>query len=266
MTQRKFWAAIVASAICCGTAFAQTPAPTPTPTEPTRFEKWRNSRISVYMDDFGELTRFREENARLMPPADGEKRIVFFGDSITMGWPLAEYFPGRPYINRGISGQTTAQMLVRFRQDVLALQPKAVVILAGTNDIAGNTGPTRLEDIEANFTSLAELAKMSGVAVVFSSVLPVNNYTPRSQEYFAQRPPEKIVQLNAWLRAYCAAHGCLYLDYFSAMVDKSGLLQEELAEDGLHPNKTGYKLMAPLAEAAIAQAVGSKQEEPEPAK
>jgi len=260
MTQRKFWVAIVASAICCGTAFAQTAAPAPAPTEPTRFEKWRNSRISIYMDDFGELTRFREENAGLAPPAQGEKRVVFFGDSITIGWPLAEYFPGRPYINRGIGGQTTAQMLVRFRQDVLALQPKAVVILAGTNDIAGNTGLTRLEDIEANFTSLAELAKVSGVAVVFSSVLPVNNYTPRSQEYFAQRPPEKIVQLNVWLKAYCAARGCLYLDYFSAMVDKSGLLQKELAEDGLHPNKTGYKLMAPLAEAAIAEAVGSKQE------
>jgi lysophospholipase L1-like esterase len=187
----------------------------------------------------------------LPSPAPGEKRVVFFGDSITDIWPLAEYFPGKPYINRGISGQTTAQMLVRFRQDVIALQPKAVVILAGTNDIAGNTGPTRIEDIEANFTSLAELAKANRIAIVFSSVLPVHNYTPESHDLFAQRPPEKIAELNRWLKTYCAAQGCIYLDYFSAMVDRSGLLRKELANDGLHPNQAGYKLMAPLAEGAI---------------
>jgi lysophospholipase L1-like esterase len=203
------------------------------------------------MNDFGELARYRDENARLPSPAPGEKRVVFFGDSITDIWPLAEYFPGKPYINRGISGQTTAQMLVRFRQDVIALQPKAVVILAGTNDIAGNTGPTRIEDIEANFTSLAELAKANRIAIVFSSVLPVHNYTPESHDLFAQRPPEKIAELNRWLKTYCAAQGCIYLDYFSAMVDRSGLLRKELANDGLHPNQAGYKLMAPLAEGAI---------------
>ena len=203
------------------------------------------------MNDFGELARYRDENARLPSPAPGGKRVVFFGDSITDIWPLAEYFPGKPYINRGISGQTTAQMLVRFRQDVIALQPKAVVILAGTNDIAGNTGPTRIEDIEANFTSLAELAKANRIAIVFSSVLPVHNYTPESHDLFAQRPPEKIAELNRWLKTYCAAQGCIYLDYFSAMVDRSGLLRKELANDGLHPNQAGYKLMAPLAEGAI---------------
>ena len=207
------------------------------------------------MNDFGELARYRDENARLKPPAPGETRVVFFGDSITDAWPLPEYFPRKPYVNRGIGGQTTAQMLVRFRQDVVALQPKVVVILAGTNDIAGNTGPTRIEDIEANYTSLAELAKASGIAVVFSSVLPVHNYTPKAQEFFAQRPPEKIVELNHWLKTYSAAHGCVYLDYFSAMVDKSGLLQKELADDGLHPNQAGYKLMVPLAEAAISKAM-----------
>jgi len=142
-------------------------------------------------------------------------------------------------------------MLVRFRQDVIALQPKAVVIMAGTNDIAGNTGPTRIEDIEANFTSLAELAKANRIAIVFSSVLPVHNYTPESHDLFAQRPPEKIAELNRWLKTYCAAQGCIYLDYFSAMVDRSGLLRKELANDGLHPNQAGYKLMAPLAEGAI---------------
>ena len=130
------------------------------------------------MNDFGELSRYRDENAHLKPPAPEEKRVVFFGDSITDAWPLPEYFPGKPYVNRGIGGQTTAQMLVRFQQDVIALQPKAVVILAGTNDIAGNTGPVRIEDIEANFASFAELAKANGIEVVLSSVLPVHNYTP----------------------------------------------------------------------------------------
>jgi lysophospholipase L1-like esterase len=208
------------------------------------------------MNDFGELARYRDENASLKPPAPEEKRIVFFGDSITDAWPLPEYLSGKPYVNRGIGGQTTAQMLVRFRQDVIALQPKAVVILAGTNDIAGNTGPTRVEDIEANYTSLAELARANGIGLVFSSVLPVHNYTPESQDSFARRPPEKIVELNHWLKAYCAAHGCIYLDYFSAMVDKNGFLRKELADDGLHPNKAGYTLMAPMAEAAITKAVG----------
>lgn len=255
MTAKEQWTGILTVAIClAAAAFAQ--QPTPKPAARMSFEQWRNSRVSLYMNDFGELARYRDDNAHLKTPAPEEKRIVFFGDSITDGWPLPEYFPGKPYVNRGIGGQTTAQMLVRFRQDVIALQPKAVVILAGTNDIAGNTGPTRVEDIEANYISLAELAKTSGIGVVFSSVLPVHNYTPQSQEFFAQRPPEKIVELNRWLKAYCAAHGWVYLDYFSAMVDKDGLLKNELANDGLHPNQAGYKLMAPMAEAAISKAVG----------
>lgn len=208
------------------------------------------------MNDFGELARYRAANASLKPPATGEKRVVFLGDSITDFWNLAEYFPGKPYINRGISGQTTSQMLVRFQQDVVALHPRAVVILAGTNDIAGNTGPMRLDDIEANCASLEELARANGIKVVFSSVLPVHNYTPQSLDFFADRPPAKILELNRWLSAYCAAHGCVYLDYFPALADDKGLLKKDLAEDGLHPNPAGYKLMAPLAEAAIAKAVG----------
>jgi lysophospholipase L1-like esterase len=223
-------------------------------------DRWRTSRAEVYMNDFGELSRYRAADATLNPPAPGEKRVVFFGDSITDSWPLPEYFPGKPYINRGISGQTTSQMLVRFQQDVVALHPKAVVILAGTNDIAGNTGPMRLEDIEANYTSLAELAGANGIKVVFSSVLPVHNYTPQSQDFFADRSPAKILELNHWLSAYCRAHGLAYLDYFHAMVDDKGLLKKELADDGLHPNEAGFKIMAPLAEAAIAKALGAKQD------
>ena len=221
-------------------------------------DQYRASRIAVFTDDFGQLGRYRDANASLKPPASGENRVVFFGDSITDMWSLEDYFPGKPYLNRGIGGQTTPQMLVRFRQDVIDLHPRAVVILAGTNDIAGNTGPMRLEDIEANYASLAELARANHIAVVFSSVLPVHNYTPKSQDFFAQRPPEKVLALNRWLGDYCAANGLVYLDYFTALVDDKGLLKRDLAEDGLHPNVAGYKIMAPLAEAAIAKALAGK--------
>jgi lysophospholipase L1-like esterase len=229
-------------------------------------DQYRASRIAVFTDDFGQLARYRDANAALKPPGPGENRVVFFGDSITDIWHIDEYFPGKPYINRGIGGQTTPQMLVRFRQDVIDLQPKAVVILAGTNDIAGNTGPMRLEDIEANFASLAELAHEHDIKVIYASILPVHNYTPRSQDFFAQRSPAKILELNGWLKNYCGAsssvsraNGCVYLDYFSALVDDKGLLKKELAEDGLHPNATGYKIMAPLAEAAIEKTLGNQK-------
>ncbi|HEV8046971.1 MAG TPA: SGNH/GDSL hydrolase family protein [Terriglobales bacterium] len=218
-------------------------------------QRWRESKFATLKDDFGELARYREANATLKPPAAGENRVIFFGDSITDMWKLDEYFPGKPYINRGISGQTTPQMLVRFRQDAIDLQPKVIVILAGTNDIAGNTGPTRPEDIEVNYASMAELARAHDIHVVFSSVLPVHNYTPRSQDLFAQRPLEKILELNRWLKAYCATNHYVYLDYFSAMVNEQGLLKRDLADDGLHPNVTGYKVMAPLAEGAIEKAL-----------
>jgi acyl-CoA thioesterase-1 len=221
-------------------------------------DQYRASRIAVYTDDFGQLARYRDANAALKPPAPDENRVVFFGDSITDIWKLEDYFPGKPYLNRGIGGQTTPQMLVRFRQDVIDLHPKVVVILAGTNDIAGNTGPMRLEDIEANYISIAELARANRIAVVFSSVLPVHNYTPKSQDFFAQRSPEKILALNRWLQDYCAANGLVYLDYFSPMVDDKGMLKRDVAEDGLHPNPAGYKIMAPLADAAIGKALASK--------
>ncbi len=221
-------------------------------------DQYRASRVAVFTDDFGQLARYRAANATVKPPAPGESRVVFFGDSITDIWKLEDYFPGKPYLNRGIGGQTTPQMLVRFRQDVIDLHPKVVVILAGTNDIAGNTGPMSLEDIEANYASLAELARSNHIALVFSSVLPVHNYTPKGQEFFAQRSPEKILALNRWLKDYCAANAGTYLDYFTPMVDDKGLLRRDLAEDGLHPNVAGYKVMAPLAEAAIRKALASK--------
>jgi lysophospholipase L1-like esterase len=219
-------------------------------------DQYRASRIAIFTDDFGQLARYRDANAALKPPAPGENRVVFFGDSITDNWHLDEYFSGKPYVNRGIGGQTTPQMLVRFRQDVIDLHPKVVIILAGTNDIAGNSGPMRLEDIEANYASMAELARAHEIKLIYSSVLPVHNYTPRSQELFAERSPEKILALNRWLKNYCASSSsdgaaCLYLDYFSAMVDDKGYLKKDLADDGLHPNAAGYKIMAALVEAAI---------------
>jgi len=247
----KWRASILAAAIFSGMmAFAQQSVP-----RQSGSEQSQSYRADIYKNDFGELARYRDQNAHLSPPGPGENRVVFFGDSITDWWPLPQYFPGKPYVNRGISGQTTSQMLVRFQQDVIALHPRAVVILAGTNDIAGNTGPMRLEDIEANYTSLAELAVANKIRVIFSSVLPVHNYTPQSQELFAQRSPDKILELNRWLNAYCAARRCLYLDYFSALVDSHGLLQRGLADDGLHPNKEGYKVMARVAKSAIQKAL-----------
>jgi lysophospholipase L1-like esterase len=223
-----------------------------------RLEEYRRARIPTFMNDFGELARYRAANAKLKPPAAGEARVVFMGDSITDAWPLATSFPGRPYVNRGIGGQTTTQMLVRFRQDVVALAPKVVVILAGTNDIAGNTGPMSLEDTEANLASMVDLARAHGIRVVLSSVLPVHDYTPASELAFPLRPPEKIVALNRWLQSYAAASGSIYLDYFAGMVDARGMLRRELADDGLHPNRAGFAVMAPLAQQAIDRALGGR--------
>lgn len=218
-------------------------------------EHWRETMIPVYMNDFGQLSRYKAANAALTEPRKGEQRVIFFGDSITDGWHLDQYFPGKGYVNRGISGQTTSQMLVRFQQDVVNLKPAAVVVLVGTNDIAGNTGPISIEDIEANYVALADLARAHGIRLIFSSVTPVNDYTPESQNFYAQRSPAKILALNAWLKNYCSAHGLIYLDYFSAMVDDRGLLRKDLAADGLHPDDAGYRIMAPLAEAAVKQAM-----------
>ncbi len=214
----------------------------------------RQARI---LQDWPNLARYREENSKLAPPAAGENRVVFMGDSITDNWGrrYGKFFPGKPYINRGISGQTTPQMLVRFRPDVIALKPKAVVILAGTNDIAGNTGPTTLEAIEDNLMSMAELAKVHGIRVVLASVMPVCDYIRPQTD---RRPPEKIIALNEWIKSYAAKNKLVYLDYYSAMLDDKQMLRRELTFDGLHPNDAGYELIAPLAEKAIAQALHSR--------
>jgi lysophospholipase L1-like esterase len=246
--------------VLCGSALpqdrtSQQPAPSIPSTGFAGLDQYRASRIAIYTDDFGELRRYREANAALAPPTPKENRVVFIGDSITDYWKLADYFPGKPYVNRGIDGQTTPQMLVRFRQDVIGLHPKVLVVLAGTNDIARVTGPARNEDIEANYASMAELARAHQIRVVFASLLPAHNYTPEAKESFTLRPRERILELNAWLKDYCAKNGLVYLDYFSALIDDHGILRRDLSDDGLHPNAAGYKMMAPLAEAAIEKAL-----------
>ena len=205
--------------------------------------------------DWAELARYRDANVQLGAPRAGEQRVVFMGNSITDAW--AQYFdsmfPGKPYVGRGISGQTTPQMLVRFRQDVIALKPAVVVILAGTNDIAGNTGPSTLEMIEGNLASMTELAQANGIRVVLSSVLPVFDYPWKP----GLEPAPKIVALNAWIRNYATAHGAIYLDYYTAVADERGGMRSNLSTDGVHPNEAGYRVMAPLAEQAIARALRS---------
>ena len=209
--------------------------------------------------DWPNLARYKEENRKVPPPNKHEQRVVFMGDSITDSWDdnpvFGGFFPGKPYINRGISGQTTPQMLIRFRPDVIAHKPKVVVILAGTNDLAGNTGPTTIEAIADNLHSMADLARANGIRVVLASVLPVSDYELRDGNPIIQtgrRAPEKILALNKWMQEFAKSRGHVYLDYFSAMADARGFLKDELSDDGLHPNAQGYAVMAPLAEAAIA--------------
>ena len=220
------------------------------------------ARNDARLSDWPNLARYRDANRLLAAPGTGEARVVFMGDSITDAWPqprFGAFFPGKPYIGRGISGQTTPQMLIRFRPDVIALRPRVIVILAGTNDIAGNTGPMTDEQIQGNLASMADLAKANGIRVVFSSILPVSEYHVRPGDsappQTTRRPMARITALNAWMTEYAAANGHLYLDYFAAMTDAKGLLRAELSEDDLHPNAAGYAIMAPLAEAAIQAAL-----------
>ncbi len=214
-------------------------------------ETQRNARI---LKDWANLGRYHADNATVSAAMSGEDRVVFMGDSITDGWgkKYGQFFPGKPYINRGISGQTTPQMLIRFRPDVIAHNPKVVVILAGTNDIGGNTGPTTLEAIEDNLMSMVDLAHANGINVVFSSVMPVCDYI---KPQTARRSPEQIIALNTWMKEYAAKKGLVYLDYYTPMLDDKQMLKQELTFDGLHPNDAGYEVMRPLAEKAVATAL-----------
>jgi lysophospholipase L1-like esterase len=215
------------------------------------------TRDEKILQDWANLSRYRKDNSLLPFPGPDENRVVFMGDSITDFWgrQRGTFFPGKPYINRGISGQTTPQMLVRFRSDVIALQPKVVVILGGTNDIAGNTGPETVEEIEGYLQSMAQLATANNIKVVLSAVMPVCDYI---QPQTNRRPPEKIVTLNAWIKLYCSQNHLVYLDYYSATVDDRNMLRKDLTYDGLHPNAAGYEVMSPLAEQAIETALAGR--------
>jgi acyl-CoA thioesterase I len=230
----------------------ETKAPTPVPVAPKDDYQVKHDR--QVLTDFPWLARFREADSTLPPPAEGEKRVVFMGDSITEGWHLDGpdgSFPGKPYINRGISGQTTPQMLVRFRQDVIDLKPRVVLLLAGTNDIAGNTGPMTLEQTEGNIASMAELAAANKIRVVLCSITPAFDYSWAP----GLTPAPKIVALNMWIKDYAARKGYVYVDFHTAMKDERDGLPATLSKDGVHPLPAGYAVMAPLAQAGIEKAL-----------
>ena len=213
-------------------------------------------RLQTLLGDYAQLGRYRAANAALSPAEPN--RVVFYGDSITDAWGnganKSSFFPGKPYLDRGISGQTTPQMLIRFQQDVVALKPAAVVILAGTNDIAGNTGVETLEVVEDNVRSMAAIATVNKIKLILSSVLPVDDYAWRR----GLQPAEKVRTLNAWMKSYCASNGCTYLDYYTPLATPEGAMKPGTSKDGVHPTAEGYAVMAPLAQAAIDQALGAQ--------
>jgi lysophospholipase L1-like esterase len=258
-------AALAAASVMPAAAWAQAAAPQTVPATDCA-ETAQALRDLLYRDermrDWAQLGRYRGLNAELAK-SGGQVEVVFLGDSITDAWDterFATWFPDKHYLNRGISGQTTPQMLVRLKPDVLAFKPKAMVLLAGTNDIAGNTGPMTDGDIEQNVAAIAELASAHGVKVVLASVLPVSNYhtKPDAPAQTIRRPMARIKALNEWLKSYASEHHHVYLDYFSAVTDQNGLLRAELSADDLHPNAEGYKIMAPLAQAAIEKALAAR--------
>src|ERR1035437_4345986 len=233
------------------------------PTDSTEIKKAIEKQIQekkAYEDwlkmDWPNLKRFRTDNKKTGLPSTDEKRVVFMGNSITEGWisNRPEFFKNHPYINRGINGQTTPQMLVRFRADVVNLKPKVVVILAGTNDIAGNTGPSTIEMIEDNLASMADLAKANGIKVIMCSILPAYDYPWKR----GLKPYEKIIVVNKWMKDFATTHGLIYLDFYSSLVDDRSGMKPEYANDGVHPTNLGYGVMEPLVEKAIAQALKSK--------
>jgi lysophospholipase L1-like esterase len=220
--------------------------PATTPSGHPDNDYWRKH-DQLMLTDFPWLARFKEDDLKLGPPAAGDDRVVFMGDSITQGWHLDGSFPSKLYINRGISGQTTPQMVLRFHQDVIALKPKAVIILAGINDIAGNTGPMTLEQTEDNLAAMAEMASANQIKVVLCSVLPAYDFPWSPGQY----PAHKVVALNEWIKAYAAEKGLVYVDFYSPMKDDRGGLPPTLSRDGVHPLPAGYAIMAPLVQAGI---------------
>ena len=246
------------SVVLGGTLAAQsgTPAALPLQTTPDLAAQQQEAQQRL-LQDWANLARYRDDNGKLARPTGSEQRVVFIGDSITDAWGRrrGSFFPGKPYVNRGISGQTTPQILVRFRADVLALKPDAVVILAGINDVAENTGPTTLEAIEDNLMSMVDLAKANNVRVVLASITPALAFPWRPDI----DPRAKIAALNAWMKDYARSHDVVYLDYYSHMAGGDGGMKPGLAVDGVHPTDAGYEAMTPLAEDAIAEALRARR-------
>jgi len=211
---------------------------------------------AVFAQDWANLSRFEKENRLLSEMKNSVNRVVFMGNSITEGWIGIdpEFFSKNNFVNRGISGQTTPQMLLRFRQDVINLNPVAVVILAGTNDLAGNTGPTSLETIEGNISSMCELAKMNNIQVVLCSILPAYDYPWKWGVY----PTEKIMTINQWMKEYAAKNNFVFVDFFTPLADERNGLDKKYSEDGVHPNQLGYSVMKPLVEEAISKCFSNK--------
>ncbi len=254
--------------VCCAglLIFVTSTAGQSTPTLPDCADaRAQITRLEARIKDWPALARYREANSKVAPRGKAERRVVFMGDSITDNWnkpAFGGFFPTRPYLDRGISGQTTPQMLIRFRSDVIDLNPQVVVILAGTNDLAGNTGPMTLKAIEDNLAAMADLAKSKHIRVVLASVLPISDYKSRDGKPIVrttQRPPDQIKALNEWIKEFTRENKLTYLDYYSAMIDEKGFMKSELSDDGLHPNKGGYAVMSPLAEAAIDAALKSQR-------
>jgi lysophospholipase L1-like esterase len=216
------------------------------------------TRLTESLADWNQLGRYHQANSELMRQPVPKDRVVFMGDSITDGWRLADSFPGKPYVNRGIGGQTTAQMLVRMYPDVIALKPAAVIIFAGTNDIAGNNGPQTLTMIQQNLMAMVELAKVHGIKVILCSVMPITDAKTAAPDrggapinQSGTRPPADILKLNAWIRSYAQTAGAGFADYYAATAGQDGMLRANITADGLHPNAAGYELMAPVASTAI---------------
>ena len=262
-----FW--MMATLVPAPAAYSQAPTAAPAAADQKSAEAipgleqltaYQKSQLVRTFTDWAFLAKYRDADQEIPPPAAAETRVIFMGDSITEGWgqkatatspDRGEFFPGKPYINRGISGQTTPQMLVRFRQDVIDLKPKVVVLLAGTNDLAENTGKLTLAEIGGNIASMSELARANGIRVVLCSVLPASEF----RWHPGLDPAPKIRALNVWIKDYAAKNGFVYVDYYSSMSNSEGGLKTELSPDGVHPNKAGYEIMAPLAEAGIAEAL-----------
>ena len=219
---------------------------------------YRARLVPVLMEDFGERYLYAPANAALPPPRPGEQRVVFLGDSITDRWDLAAGFPGAPYVNRGIGGQVTAQLLLRFLPDVVALRPAAVVILAGVNDVQGVLQRETPEQIEDHWQAMADIADRHGIALVFGALLPVNDYTPAARDVVRERKPAELHALNRWLRGFCERRGYAFADYETALADDRGLMRRDYTVDGIHPLAAGYARMAPVAHAAIEAALASK--------